>query len=431
MNKSLITNLAALGLVFGGFFSPWFPEQLRSAGLFALSGALTNWLAVHMLFEKVPLFYGSGVILIHFEDLKRKIRELIIAQFFRSEDMSRFLDRIAMDIASDGGAETIIDLLDWNKIFDELKTMVFSGNLGGFLGMFGGEAALEPFRPKFHTMVREAFCREFEKPEFHIRLQEALKAPVMVKKVQSGVESMIDERLEELTPVMVKDMLHDIMRKHLGWLVVWGGVLGCIIGLAASFYRRKSMKKLCLLILCFAGWMVYAQDDSTVGDKVGKAVDDTVNFFSDVFNNSKDFVNSLDTKKLKLDFQALSNRLKRSIDVGFTELKNMSSQDSQEKLRRHLNKVHRAMDDFIQKTSNEGRHRQDIDRILQDAKLQIRELKKKAAEPRMCWKNPNIWNRQRKLPTFKRMRNPPGAKCWTSGKTWSGNTGNLKNPTNS
>ena len=235
MNKSLITNLAALGLAIGGFFSPWFPEQLRSAGLFALSGALTNWLAVHMLFEKVPLFYGSGVILIHFEDLKRKIRELIIAQFFRSEDMSRFLDRTAIDIASDGGAETIIDLLDWNRIFDELKAMVFSGNLGGFLGMFGGEAALEPFRPKFHTMVREALCREFEKPEFHIRLQEALKAPGMVKKLRSGVESMIDERLEELTPVMVKDMLHDIMRKHLGWLVVWGGVLGCIIGLAASF----------------------------------------------------------------------------------------------------------------------------------------------------------------------------------------------------
>ena len=140
------------------------------------------------------------------------------------------------------------------------------------------------------------------------------------------------------------------------------------------------MKKLCVLVLCFTGWMVYAQDDSTVGDKVGKAVDDTVQFFSDVFSNSKDFVNSLDTKKLKLDFQALSNRLKRSIDAGFTELKNITPQDSPEKLRRHLDKVHRAMDDFIQKTSNEGKHRQDIDRILQDAKLQIRELKKKAAE---------------------------------------------------
>ncbi|MCU7375947.1 hypothetical protein PEC18_35415 [Paucibacter sp. O1-1] len=31
-------------------------------GLFALSGAITNWLAIHMLFEKVPGLYGSGVV---------------------------------------------------------------------------------------------------------------------------------------------------------------------------------------------------------------------------------------------------------------------------------------------------------------------------------------------------------------------------------
>jgi len=39
-------------------------------GVFALSGSITNLLAIHMLFDKVPFLYGSGVILDRFEDIK-------------------------------------------------------------------------------------------------------------------------------------------------------------------------------------------------------------------------------------------------------------------------------------------------------------------------------------------------------------------------
>ena len=66
MNKSFITNFIALLATLAGYFL----EQplLFTVGLFALSGAFTNWIAVHMLFEKVPLLYGSGVIPARFED---------------------------------------------------------------------------------------------------------------------------------------------------------------------------------------------------------------------------------------------------------------------------------------------------------------------------------------------------------------------------
>lgn len=52
-----------------------------SVGLFAFSGALTNWLAVHMLFEKVPGLYGSGVIPARFEQFKQAIADLMMEQF--------------------------------------------------------------------------------------------------------------------------------------------------------------------------------------------------------------------------------------------------------------------------------------------------------------------------------------------------------------
>jgi uncharacterized membrane protein YheB (UPF0754 family) len=49
------------------------------------------------------------------------------------------------------------------------------------------------------------------------------------------IEKIIDERINELTPKMVKDIIQKIIREHLGWLVVWGGIFGGVIGLIASF----------------------------------------------------------------------------------------------------------------------------------------------------------------------------------------------------
>ena len=52
MNKSLLTNILAGLTVLAGYFLPAYQKQVLSIGFFALSGALTNWLAVYMLFEK-------------------------------------------------------------------------------------------------------------------------------------------------------------------------------------------------------------------------------------------------------------------------------------------------------------------------------------------------------------------------------------------
>ena len=51
-------------------------------GLFAFSGAITNTLAIHMLFEKVPFLYGSGIIESKFEEFKLSIKNLLMEQFF-------------------------------------------------------------------------------------------------------------------------------------------------------------------------------------------------------------------------------------------------------------------------------------------------------------------------------------------------------------
>ena len=83
ISKTTTTNIAASIITITALNTP---EPIRTpllyTGLFALSGALTNHLAIHMLFEKVPFLYGSGIIELKFESFKKSIKEMIITQFF-------------------------------------------------------------------------------------------------------------------------------------------------------------------------------------------------------------------------------------------------------------------------------------------------------------------------------------------------------------
>ena len=88
MNKSLGTNLIAFLIVAVGFVTG--NSIILTVGLFALSGAVTNWLAVHMLFEKVPFLYGSGVVENRFDQFKVSIHSLIMEQFFTKENLDKF-----------------------------------------------------------------------------------------------------------------------------------------------------------------------------------------------------------------------------------------------------------------------------------------------------------------------------------------------------
>ncbi len=83
MNKSLLTNAIALMVFIAGFVVPAsYQPGAQYRELFALSGGVTNWLAIHMLFDRIPGFYGSGVIPARFEEFKSGIKTLVMESVF-------------------------------------------------------------------------------------------------------------------------------------------------------------------------------------------------------------------------------------------------------------------------------------------------------------------------------------------------------------
>jgi len=234
LNKSFMTNFISGLLVVAGYFSPeCVKQQIISVGLFAVSGAITNWLAIFMLFEKVPGLYGSGVIPARFEDFKKGIYNLIMGQFFTVENLQKFFDEEASD-KDIGIAQFILDL-DMDKAFDSLVKVITESPFGGMLAMFGGEAALLPLKEPFSKKIKETLVDLTNNETVKSKITEMVKKQTNHEVLIEKVSVIVRKRLDELTPQMVKEIIQEMIRQHLGWLVVWGGVFGGLIGLITSF----------------------------------------------------------------------------------------------------------------------------------------------------------------------------------------------------
>jgi len=236
MKKSLISNLLAaalvgLGLVVAGPYQAY----ILNTGLFALSGGVTNWLAVHMLFERVPGLYGSGVIQLRFNDFKLAIRNLIMEQFFARTDLdAHFHETLGNSDRLTAKLEEAVDELDLDAAFDSLLEVIMNSSFAGMLGMIGGRDALTGLKGPFVEKMRSYLKQQLAGGKFEARVQALLREALDDQAIRERVAQLIDQRLEEMTPAMVKEIVQRMIREHLGWLVVWGAVFGGAIGLLVT-----------------------------------------------------------------------------------------------------------------------------------------------------------------------------------------------------
>ena len=233
MSKSFLTDLLSLLIIGLSFIvAPQYHNAVLFTGLFALSGAITNQLAIHMLFEKVPFLYGSGVIEKNFDSFRLSIKNMIMKQFFTKEQLGDFFAKEEQKI----DLKTIVEGADFSPAFEALSKTVMESQFGGAVSMFGGEEALETLREPFSRKLKFAVSSIVSSETFKAQLDHHIQNSALSEDMLSSVDALITKRIEELTPKMVKDIVQELIKQHLGWLVVWGGVFGGLIGLLSSFF---------------------------------------------------------------------------------------------------------------------------------------------------------------------------------------------------
>ena len=176
-----------------------------------------------MLFEKVPLLYGSGVIQDKFEDIKLGIKNLILQELFTETQINNFL--LDNKVST---SETIINKIDFDKVFIGLVEAIEGSQLGGMLAMVGGRKALDPLKEPFTKKLKK-IIEDFVNENTSSDNSSETTSSLLIK-----IENILDARLADLSPEDIKIIIQKMIKEHLGWLVVWGGFLGGFLGLILS-----------------------------------------------------------------------------------------------------------------------------------------------------------------------------------------------------
>jgi|EP00945_MAST-04E_sp_MAST-4E-sp1_P007116 translation elongation factor EF-1beta/uncharacterized membrane protein YheB (UPF0754 family) len=238
-----VSNYVTFSLLVIGMILQWaFPNTsaipyLLSFGLFGFAGGFTNWLAVKMLFDKIPFLYGSGVIPRQFKEIRETVKTTIMATFFDEQYLGSYLNERSRDLlgkinVKDRVQKIVQDPDTEGLIAAELEKLALTPE-GAFLamlpmmmpGMTMRTIAAMMKKPLggFATQMAEKLTQSFDILEF-----------VSVESVRNEIDSLMTEKLKELTPPMVKKLMEDVIRQHLGWLIVWGNVFGGLLGIISQ-----------------------------------------------------------------------------------------------------------------------------------------------------------------------------------------------------
>jgi hypothetical protein len=94
-------------------------------------------------------------------------------------------------------------------------------------GMFGGVPMLVPvIKPMilgFADEFASSFTDNFDITEF-----------VSIDKIRTEIDKLMTSKLLLLTPERVKVLMEEVIREHLGWLIVWGNVFGGVLGILSQ-----------------------------------------------------------------------------------------------------------------------------------------------------------------------------------------------------
>ena len=175
-----------------------------------------------MLFDRVPLLYGSGVIPARFRAIREAVKDAIMRYFFDEEYLERFF---AERMAGEDVGEKVQKVLASDEVdaIIDRKLEELAESPQGMMIQLVGTQTVKPLVKQFVIGVGSEIAPLL-----------AGGAGTEVKAMRAQVDGLLETKLEELTPDRVKEMMEEVIREHLGWLIVWGNVFGGTIGLLSK-----------------------------------------------------------------------------------------------------------------------------------------------------------------------------------------------------
>jgi len=239
--KTFASNACTFALMLVGVFMKSFGDAgpytrwVLAAGVFGFAGGITNWLAVHMLFERVPGLYGSGVIPLRFVEIRETVKDTMMKTFFDSEYLERYLRTKLASLAegSDGAAlQAELSRMLGSPAVEQMVEAQLEGLKAKPEGLILAMQGIEPrsLKPVVMAFIKGAAADLG--PIIATQLDPAAIMPV--HRLRAEIDSLMSTKLLELTPERVRALLEEVIRVHLGWLVVWGNVFGAAIGLVST-----------------------------------------------------------------------------------------------------------------------------------------------------------------------------------------------------
>jgi len=216
----------------------WAPAKyLLAFGLFGLAGGTTNWLAVKMLFDRIPpagpvSLVGSGVIPKRFKEIRATVKEMLMETFFERSFLEAYLNKKSAELKGQvdisAKVKAVVESPDVDLLLDKQLVQLGTRPEGMLFAMMGIKPEqLKPVVKPFIVSLAGDVGPLLEK-------QIDMKSVMGADALRAEVDRLLSQRLLQLTPEKVKLLVEGVIRKHLGWLVVWGNVMGGLIGIVAQ-----------------------------------------------------------------------------------------------------------------------------------------------------------------------------------------------------
>ncbi|XP_031552060.1 uncharacterized protein LOC116289312 [Actinia tenebrosa] len=214
-------------------------QVIRAAGLFGFTGGVTNWIAVKLIFSRIPRLFCSGALFKYFVTVREVVADFIIEAFFSSSQVKRYMqNKIFCLLDSENFDQSLLNILNSEKITSivEKKLNLLMASPEGLMLQSLGVTKLR-LRPVIMSYITD--MRSYTSPLLIASLQSSELSDT--EKIRGQIIDVIATRTQQISPQQVQQIITEALYKYLSSLVVWGNLFGAIVGCiieVASIYTR-------------------------------------------------------------------------------------------------------------------------------------------------------------------------------------------------